>query len=117
MESTEGKRRKVYGKRFKLQAVKQVVEEGKKPSQVAKELGIIDTMLSRWIREYRENGTAAFSGHGKPVMNKDFEISRLSKRVSQLEQENEILKKYEAFLREQRRKDAASSKNIEGSTQ
>lgn len=117
MESTKGKKRKVYGKRFKLQAVKQVIDEGKKLGQVAKGLGIIETMLSRWIREYRENGVEAFSGHGKPVMNKDFEISRLSKRVSQLEQENEILKKYEAFLREQRRKDAASSTSIEGSTQ
>ena len=30
MESAKGKKRKVYGKRFKLQAVKQVIDEGKK---------------------------------------------------------------------------------------
>lgn len=117
MESIRGKKRKVYSRRYKLQAVKQVIEEGKKLGQVAKDLGIIETMLSRWIREYKDNGAAAFSGQGKPIMNKDFEISRLSKRVSQLEQENEILKKYEAFLREQRRKGTFSSKGTEGNIQ
>ncbi|OQB46850.1 MAG: Transposase [Firmicutes bacterium ADurb.Bin153] len=116
MESTKDKKRKVYGKRYKLQAVKQVVEEGKKLGQVAKDLGIIETMLSRWIREYKQNGAAAFSGHGNPVMNKDYEISKLSKRVKQLELENEILKKYDAFLREQRRKGTASSKSTEDNT-
>jgi len=108
MESTKGKSRTVYGKRYKLQAVKQVIEDGKRLQEVAKDLGIIETMLSRWIREYKENGEAAFSGHGNPVMNKDFEISKLTKRVKQLELENEILKKYEAFLREQRKSGSPS---------
>lgn len=116
MESTKGKRRKVYVKRYKLQAVKQVVDEGRRPSQVAKDLGIIETMLSRWIREYKQNGDTAFSGHGNAVINKDYEIIKLSKRVKQLELGNEILKKYEAFLMEQRRKDAASSKSTGSNT-
>ena len=52
-------RRKSYPKTFKLGAISQV-KSGKSISKVSKELGIIPTMLSRWIYEYRELGEKAF---------------------------------------------------------
>ncbi|MGN7468541.1 transposase [Brevibacillus sp. SAFN-007a] len=37
-----------YDKAFKIAAVMQIMDEGKKVSHVAKALGILPTMLSRW---------------------------------------------------------------------
>lgn len=83
--------RKRYDKAFKIAAVMQVIDEGKKVSHVAKALGILPTMLSRWVYEYQTHGDEAFSGNGKPITNKDLEIKRLHKRLEELEMENEIL--------------------------
>jgi transposase len=72
--------------------------EGKKVSYVAKALGILPTMLSRWVYEYQTHGEDAFSGNGVPIRNADWEIKRLQKRLEELEMENEILKKFQAYL-------------------
>ncbi|WP_019007812.1 transposase, partial [Cohnella laeviribosi] len=45
--------RKKYDKAFKMAAVMQSIDEGKKVSHVAKTLGILPTMLSRWVYEYQ----------------------------------------------------------------
>ena len=71
-------KRKSYPKNFKLGAINQV-KAGKSISKVSKELGIIPTMLSRWIYEYRELGEKAFSGIGNKIQNKDYEIEKLKK--------------------------------------
>lgn len=92
--------RKKYDKAFKIAAVMQVIDEGKKVSHVAKALGILPTMLSRWVYEYQTYGDEAFTGNGKPIANKDLEMKRLQKRLEELEMENEILKKFQAFLKE-----------------
>lgn len=43
--------RKKYSKEFKVQVVKQVIEEGKKTSHIAKELDLSRDMVYRWINE------------------------------------------------------------------
>ena len=41
-------------------------------------------------------------GNGSPKINKDYEILKLRKRVEELEAENELLKKFRAFLQSDR---------------
>ena len=82
-------RRKRYDRQFKVSAAK-VVLSG--------ELGIKDSTLRRWAREYEEMGDGAFPGNGSPKINKDYEIVKLKKKVEELERENEILKNFRAFL-------------------
>ena len=94
-------RRKSYPKAFKLGAINQV-KSGKSISKVSKELGIIPTMLSRWIYEYRELGEKAFSGNGNKIQNKDYEIEKLKKEIEELKKDNEILKKFHASLARKR---------------
>ena len=93
--------RKIYGKEFKINVVNQVLQEGKSISKLSKELKILDTMISRWIYEYKNYGKKAFTGNGKIIKNKEFEIRKLKQQVKELEMENEILKKYQTFLKNQ----------------
>ena len=68
--------RKKYIKEFKIQVVKQVIEEGKKVTEIAKELELSRDMVYRWITEYEVNGNEAFTGHGNARINSEFEIKK-----------------------------------------
>ena len=89
-KSTE---RRVYTKEFKAEAVTLAKKHEKPASQIAKDLGINEGMLYRWIQQAREasgSGMPAFPGHGRP---RDEELARLRKEVKALREANEILKK------------------------
>ena len=85
--------RRVYTKEFKAEAVA-LAEKGEKPiSQVARDLGLNENVLYRWMRQKHDaegSGLQAFPGHGKP---RDAELARLRKEVKALKETNEILKK------------------------
>ena len=88
---------------------------------VAEALDIHPFMLSRWRKEYREGQFAmkrvkkAPSDAKQKIQEQD-EGARLKRRVSELEEENDILKKFQRFQAEERRKRSGSSGNTEDST-
>ena len=88
----KGTERRVYTKEFKAEAVALAERREKPTSQIAKDLGINENMLYRWMHQSRMagNGLQAFPGHGKP---RDEELTRLRKEVKSLRTANEILKK------------------------
>lgn len=92
------RRRKRYDRQFKIAAAKTVLSGEMRVVDLAKELDIKDSTLRRWAQEYEEMGEAAFPGNGSPKVNKDYEIIKLKKKVEELEQENELLKNFRAFL-------------------
>ena len=85
-------RRKRYDKQFKIAAARAVLGGEMRAVDLARELGIKDSTLRRWAREYEEMGDNAFPGNGSPKVNKDYEIVKLRKRIEELERENELLK-------------------------
>lgn len=91
-------RRKRYDRQFKVSAAKVVLSGEMTVKGLSEELGIKDSTLRRWAREYEEMGDGAFPGNGFPKINKDYEIVKLKKKVEELERENEILKNFRAFL-------------------
>ena len=91
-------KRKRYDRQFKVAAAKVVLSGEITVRGLSEELGIKDSTLRRWAREYEEMGDAAFPGNGSPKINKDYEIIKLRKKVEELERENEILKNFRAFL-------------------
>lgn len=93
-------KRKTYDKQFKIAAVKVALEEGMSVPQIAIELGIADNTLYRWINEYEKDKENAFPGNGNALMNATYEIKKLQKKNEELEMENEILKKFQAFLKQ-----------------
>ena len=85
--------RRVYTEEFKAEAVALAEKKEKPVSQIAKDLGINDGVLYRWVQQAREaagSGIKAFPGHGRP---RDEELTRLRKEVKSLREANEILKK------------------------
>jgi transposase-like protein len=91
---------KRYDRQFKLAAAK-LVSDGEMPvRQISEELEVPDNTLRRWAMEYEKNGEAAFPGSGSPTLNKDYQILKLKKQVEELTLENDLLKKFQAFLRQ-----------------
>jgi transposase len=84
--------RRIYTGEFKAEAVALAEKKEKPASQIAKDLGINDGMLYRWMQQARGagNGIKAFPGHGRP---RDEELARLRKENKSLREANEILKK------------------------
>lgn len=91
-------RRKRYDRQFKVSTEKAALSGEMTVKDLSEELGIKDWTLRRWAREYEEMGDDAFPGNGSPKINKDYEIVKLRKKVEELERENELLKKFRAFL-------------------
>jgi transposase len=83
--------RRVYTEEFKREAVRLAQERGNRAG-TARELGVSDTVLSRWTKRLGEanEDEAAFPGQGNP---RDAELARLKRENARLEEENLILKK------------------------
>src|SRR5699024_5055855 len=85
---------RTYDKEFKNYVVKLVVEEGKRMTDVARELDVHYDNVRRWIREYRkeEKRKADALEYVTPSEHKEREKELLD-RISELEEENAIIKK------------------------
>jgi transposase len=81
-----------YTREFKQEAVKLVETSNKTKSEIARDLGISDSALSKWCKEFGNNGDSAFpgKGHQSPL---EEEIKQLKKENEILRQERDILKK------------------------
>ena len=91
-------RRRIYTKEFKESAIELYHSSGKSAKEVALDLGIEPSSVSRWIRESKEGeakNIKVFPGHGKP---RDEELYQLRKEVADLREANEILKKAMAYF-------------------
>ena len=92
--------REVYDRQFLIAAVKTAGENGISIREVAEDQCISATSLRRWVNEYDEYGESAFPGHGNALLNSTYEIKKLEKANAALREENEILKKLQAFLKQ-----------------
>ena len=89
--------RQKYTKKFKNDAVKLVIEQGYNTSEVGRRLGINQTNVSRWVREYRQENEPSVDG-GATRSELEAEVKRLRKETERLRMEREILKKAAAFF-------------------
>ena len=85
------KRRK-YDRAFKIEAVKLVTERGTSVAEAARNLGIHENLLHKWKNKYLEDATDAFPGKGR-LKPQDEELRRLRKKLADVEEERDILKK------------------------
>jgi transposase len=84
--------RRKFSPEFKQEAVALVRRTGKSSNQIAQELGIGQTCLSRWLREAQTS-----PGEDNVFATRE-ELRRLRKEVEGLKMERDILKKATAFF-------------------
>jgi transposase len=92
--------RRIHSKEFKEQAV-QLVETSDKPvSEIARDLGINDSMLRRWCKEFHESAGHCFPGQGHRHQGTDLEEEnrRLKEELLLAQMERDILKKAVAIF-------------------
>ena len=91
-----GKKRRSFSKDFKLEAVKLIKEGGLSVARAAKDLGVYETSLRRWIKQYEvDQGN---SPAGALTTSEKEELRRLRREVRTLRMEREVLKKATAFF-------------------
>ena len=91
--TTETRKRRNYTEDFKRDTVALVTEQGYKPSEAARSLGIGANLIRRWKREFDEEAS------GTQLSSDELEeLERLRKENRMLRMEKEILKKASAYF-------------------
>ncbi len=90
--------RRKFTKEFKQEACRLVVDQGQGQCETAKNLGVSQSVLGRWVRQYRESGVVAFPGSGR-MLPLEEENRRLQRELKRVTEEREILKKAITFFR------------------
>ena len=86
--------KRMHSREFKLDVVRQIATDQKRPAQVCREYGLADSVLSRWRKEYQERGEAAFSpSPSTESTTQEQRIAELERFCGQLALENQVLKK------------------------
>ena len=74
-----------------------VLDTGSTIASVARDVGLGESVVGRWVKLERERRQAAQQGHPDP-REMEAEITALRRRVRELEKENEFLGKASAFF-------------------
>jgi transposase len=92
-----GQIRRGFSREFKVEAVRQVVEEGRSVAAVARDLEISRNLLYRWKRQVEAEPTDAFPGHGRMKPEQE-ELQQLRRELATVREERDFLKKTIAFF-------------------
>jgi len=87
--------RNKYTEEFRIEAVKQVTQNGYSITDTAERLGVHPTSLSAWIK--RLESPEAIKEH-KILDDSQAEIKRLQKELKRVTEERDILKKAAAYF-------------------
>lgn len=88
-----------YNKDFKIQICKAIEANATTVGKAAKEYAISRPIVSRWLAEYKKYGNKAFSGKGNRLPDQA-KLYALESEIERLKTENEILKKFAAFVKQ-----------------
>jgi len=86
-----------YTAEFKLAAIRMITDQKLAVAEVARRLGVGENLLPTWKKAVREQGEAAFPGHGHPSP-ADEELRRLRAENARLRAERDLLKKAAAYF-------------------
>ena len=83
--------RKRYSEAFKKEAVMRVMGQNSSSYKVSRELGVSQSVLSKWVKKFKEEGSSVFG-------EEDTEMKKLRSQVKRLRDERDILKKAVTFF-------------------
>jgi transposase len=87
--------KKQYDAAFKKQTIEYMLEENKTLSQVAREIGVSVSSIAQWRDKYHPNPSQLVT---KADLSEKQQLREAKKRILDLEEENEILKKAAAIF-------------------
>jgi transposase len=88
--------RRTFSREYKLAAVKKVISQGLSYREVARDLGIQDTLIHNWRKAFEADGTLQVEVAKSPSM--EAEMKRLREENRQLKMERDIFKKATAYF-------------------
>ncbi len=94
--------RRRFTREFKLEAVRQVMREGRTQKQVAEELGLNANLLGRWVKQHRVDPSQSFPGNGN-LKARDKEVEDLRRQVARLKGDLSFLKKVSGYFAKNQR--------------
>lgn len=95
------KKYNTYSKEFKLEAIRLAEQPDKSVTDVARELGIRMNQIYKWKQQLGVKEIDAVVGLGNDEiqrLDENAEIDRLKRELSQMRDENEMLKKAAAYF-------------------
>jgi Transposase and inactivated derivatives len=90
----------LYDEAYKRKTVQYVKESGKAVAEVARELQIKDNTLYGWMKKF---GSEPEIVEAQAFKSDDHQMREMQKRIRDLQEENEILKKAMHFFAKDRR--------------
>ncbi len=87
--------RRRYSPEYKQEAVRLVQQSDIPVSEIARNLGINDNMLRKWVKQFAEPGKRAFPGHGNP---RDEKVAQLERELRQVKKERDFLREAAVFF-------------------
>ena len=91
------KERRKHTPEFKREALNLVIDQQLSIAEVARRLGIGQSLLHKWKVQFAAQGEQAFPGKGQQTP-QEAELTRLRRENEQLRMERDILKKATAFF-------------------
>lgn len=91
-----GRVRRSFTPEYRWEAARLVVDTGRPVAHVARELGLGEQLLGKWVRAYRQEVEA--EPGGELSVEERAELKRLRREVEQLRKDNEFLGKAAAFF-------------------
>lgn len=92
------RQRRTFSPEFKNEAASQVVDDGHSISHVCRMFDIGETALRRWVDQLKLERSGSTPIQAKAITPEQRRIQELEKRIRDLEEDKEILKKATALL-------------------
>lgn len=89
--------RRTFSPEFKLEAAQLVVDQGYSVVEAAKAMNVSKSAMDKWVRQLKQE-RQGITPKASPLTPEQIEIRELKKRIAELEEHNEIIKKATALL-------------------
>ena len=89
--------RRTFSPEFKLEAAQLVVDQGYSMVEAAKAMNLSKSAMDKWVRQLKQE-RQGITPKAAPLTSEQIEIRELKKRIAELEEHNEIIKKATALL-------------------
>lgn len=93
------RKRRSFTAEYKVEAAHRVIDSGRTIAEVARDLGLSENLLGRWVADERRRIDAAATSGDQPLTAAErTELARLRKQVSEQEKDIAFLKKASAYF-------------------